>query len=81
MSDRKQITPSEGLHNLTFPCVRTKTCALRSFAYQGPATWNELPFDLTDKDSLSTFKKALKEVSSSIYIDQGIKPGVLNSEN
>ena len=45
---------------LTIPCVRTKTCGQRSFAYQGPATWNDLPFDLRHKDSLSTFKSALK---------------------
>ena len=26
-------------------------------AYQGPASWNDLPFDLRHKDSLSTFKR------------------------
>ena len=45
---------------LTIPYVKTKICGQRSFAYQGPATWNELPFDLRHKDSLSTFKSALK---------------------
>ena len=43
----------------TIPCVRTKICGQRSFAYRGSATWNELPFDLRHKDSLSTFKSAL----------------------
>ena len=45
---------------LTILCVRTKTCGQCSFVYQGPVTWNELPFDLRHKDSLSTFKSALK---------------------
>ena len=54
------LCSSSDSRTLTVPCVRTKTCGQRSFAYQGPATWNELPFDLRHKDSLSTFKSALK---------------------
>ena len=55
-------TPSRCLRSLsdsrtlTVPCVRTNTYGQRSFAYQGPATWNDLPFDLRHKDSQSTFK-------------------------
>ena len=45
---------------LTIPYVNTKIYGQRSFAYQGPATWNDLTFDLRHKDSLSTFKSALK---------------------
>ena len=47
-------------HTLTISYVKTKICGQRSYAYQGPATWNDLPFDLRQKDSLSTFKSALK---------------------
>ena len=54
------LRSSSDSRTLTIPCVRTKTFGQRSFAYQGPATWNELPFDLRHKDSLSTFKSALK---------------------
>ena len=54
------LRSSSDSHTLTIPCVRTKTCGQRSIAYQGPATWNKLPFDLRHKDSLSTFKSALK---------------------
>ena len=54
------LRSSSDSRTLTVPCVRTKTCGQRSFAYHGPATWNELPFDLRHKDSLSTFKSALK---------------------
>ena len=45
---------------LTIPYVKTKICGQHSFAYQGPATWNDLSFDIRHKDSLSTFKSALK---------------------
>ena len=45
---------------LSQSCVRTKTCGQRSFAYQGSSTWSDLPFDLRHKDSLYTFKSALK---------------------
>ena len=37
-----------------------KICGQRSIAYQGPPTWNYLPFDLRHKDSSSTFKSVLK---------------------
>ena len=58
--------PSRCLHSLsdsctlTIPYVKTKICEQRSFANQGPATWNDLPFDLRHNDSLSTLKSALK---------------------
>ena len=54
------LRSSSDSRTFTIPCVRTKTCGQRSFAYQGPVTWNELPFDLRHKDSLFTFKRALK---------------------
>ena len=54
------LRSSSDSRTLTVPCVRTKTCGKCSFAYQRPDTWNELPFDLRHKDSLSTFKSALR---------------------
>ena len=45
---------------LTIPYVKTKICGQLSFAYQEPATWNDLPFHLRHTDSLSTFKSTLK---------------------
>ena len=54
------LCSSSDSHTLKIPCVRTKMCGQLSFADQGPATWNELPFDLRHKDSLSTFKSSLK---------------------
>ena len=53
------LRSSSDSRTLTIAFVRTKV-RRRSFAYQRPATWNELPFDLRHKDSLSTFKGALK---------------------
>ena len=53
-------------HTLTISYVKTKICGQRSFACQGPATWNDLPFDLRHKDLLSTFKSALKLIFFSI---------------
>ena len=32
----------------------------RSFSYCAPAIWNKLPFDLRHKDSMASFKAALK---------------------
>ena len=68
MSERVNVyTPSRCLRSsdsrtLTNPCVRTKTCGQHSFAYQGPATWNDLKFDLRHKVSLSTFKIAFQKL-------------------
>ena len=39
-----------------------------SFAYQEPAIWNDLPFDLRHKDSLSTFNSALKTHLFTIWL-------------
>ena len=45
---------------LCTPIFKTKTYGERSFAYQGPATWNALPLHLRTKNTLTAFKTALK---------------------
>ena len=40
--------------------VKTKSYGQRSFAHQGPATWNELPIEIRHKDTVVPFKSALK---------------------
>ena len=58
------LRSSSDSRTLTIPCVRTKTCGQRSFAYQGPATWNELPFDLRQRFTVH-FQKCFKNSSFS----------------
>ena len=56
---------------LVVPFVRTKL-AEGSFSYAGPAAWNDLPQALRERDSLNSFKTALKEylfVRSLLVID------------
>ena len=54
------LRSSSGSHTLTIPCVRTKTCGQRFFAYQGPAKWNYLPFDLRDKRCPVLFQRCFE---------------------
>jgi hypothetical protein len=59
-------TPALYLHSssdncmLIIPTMKMKSYGHHSFAYQGPATWNELPIEIRDKDLLIPFKSALK---------------------
>ena len=46
--------------SLSTPNVKLKSYGQRFFAYHDPTTWNDLPFDLRHKDSLSIFKSAVK---------------------
>ena len=39
----RSLHSSSDSHILKIPCVRTKTYGQHSFAYQGPANWNDLP--------------------------------------
>jgi len=55
----RYLRSSSDSSTLQIPCLRTKTYGQGSFAYQGPTTWNDLPFDLRHKDSMFTFKSAL----------------------
>ena len=42
------------------PTVRTKMFGQRSFSYQAPTIWNQLPHSLRYSPSLPTFKRSLK---------------------
>jgi len=60
---------------LLVPCARTAT-GQRSFAINGPRTWNSLPADLRTPDTtLSCFKRHLKahlfQHSAVVYADAG----------
>jgi len=59
ISGRQQLR-SAATDTLLVPCIRTAT-GQRSFAVNGPATWNRLPPALQSPDlSESAFKRALK---------------------
>lgn len=44
----------------SLPRMRTKTHGQRTFSYQGPFTWNKLPYSLRHSQSLQSFKSSLK---------------------
>ena len=67
LSELVQIyTPSRPLCSssdtrlLCIPSVRTKTYGQRSFSYQAPTTWNNLPAPLRHTESVTSFKTSLK---------------------
>ena len=45
---------------LHVPRMKTETYGKRSFKYAAPTTWNEVPSDIRNIDSIETFKKRLK---------------------
>ncbi|KAL3882592.1 hypothetical protein ACJMK2_028920 [Sinanodonta woodiana] len=45
---------------LIVPKVKTKLYGQRSFAHQGPATWNELSIEIRHKDTMVPFQSAFK---------------------
>ena len=59
-------TPSRRLHSSTetrvfrIPSFRTKPRGQRSFSYQVPVTWNQLPVSVCHSSSVSSFKSSLK---------------------
>lgn len=59
-------TPSRPLRSstdsriLTLPIVRTKSYGQRSFSYQAPSIWNDLPHSVRHSTSPSSFRSALK---------------------
>ena len=61
-------TPSRQLHSSTdtqmfrIPSFRTKYCGQRSFSYQAPVIWNQLPVSVRHSISVSSFKSSLKTV-------------------
>ena len=61
-------TPSRQLRSSTdtrvfrIPSFRTKSCGQRSFSYQAPVIWNQLPVSVSHSTSVSSFKSSLKTV-------------------
>jgi hypothetical protein len=59
-------TPSRSLRSssdtriLRIPSVRTKSYGQRSFSYQAPTTWNNLPVSLRHAESVTSFRSSLK---------------------
>ena len=59
-------TPSRHLRSsgdtriFKIPSVRSKTFGQRSFSYQGPITWNGLPFAVRHANSADSFRSILK---------------------
>ena len=59
-------TPSRQLRSATdtrifrIPSCRTKTYGNRSFSYQAPVIWNQLPYSVRHSSSLALFKSSLK---------------------
>ena len=47
-------------HKLKIPLFKTKYSCQRSFSYQGPVTWNNLPFSIRHTQTYSSFKSQLK---------------------
>ena len=56
----RQLRSSGDTRIFKIPCVRSKTFGQRSFSYQGPTTWNELPFSVRHSNSTDTFRSNLK---------------------
>ena len=42
------------------PSFRTKSCVQRSFSYQAPIVWNQLPVSIRHSTSVSSFRSPLK---------------------
>ena len=67
LTDLLQIyTPSRTLRStadirkLKIPLLKKKYSGQRSFSYQGPVTWNNLPFSIRHTQTYSSFKSQLK---------------------
>ena len=56
----RQLRSSTDSRIFTIPTVRTKTFGQRTFSYQAPVVWNQLPHSIRHSPSLLTFKKNLK---------------------
>ena len=66
LSDKLTIcSPSRSLRSaskqlLTVPRSKMKTAGMKSFSYQAPVIWNNLPIEVRDSRALHTFKRSLK---------------------
>ena len=65
-SDDNQLYKSGNITQLPemrIPSFRTKSCGQRSFFYQAPVIWNQLPVSVRHSTSVSSFKSSLKNFS------------------
>jgi hypothetical protein len=60
LRDSTVLTRSAGAKHLLVPKTRTAHYGDRAFCRVGPVLWNSLPPNIRTKESLSTFKSALK---------------------
>ena len=56
----RQLRSSTDTRVFTVPSFRTKSCGQRSFSYQAPVIWNQLPVSVCHSASVSSFKSSLK---------------------
>ena len=56
----RQLRSAADTRILRFPPCRTKTYGQRSFSYQAPVIWNQLPHSVRHSPTLASFKSSLK---------------------
>jgi hypothetical protein len=56
----RQLRSSADTRVFKIPSFRTKSSGQRSFSYQAPTTWNQLPVSVRHASSVSSFKSSLK---------------------
>ena len=56
----RQLRFSTDTRLFRIPSFQTKSCGLRSFSYQAPVIWNQLPVSVRHSTSVSSFKSSLR---------------------
>ena len=56
-----QLRSSTDTRVFRIPSFRTKSCGQRSFSYQAPVIWNQLPVSVRHSTSVSSFKYSVIE--------------------
>ena len=56
----RQLRASTDTRVFRVPSFRTKSCGQRSFSYQAPVIWNQLPVSVRRSTSVSSCKSSLK---------------------
>ena len=56
----RQLRSSTDTRAFRIPSFRTKSCGQRSFSYQTPVIWNQLPVSVRHSTSVSSFNSSLK---------------------
>ena len=56
----RQLRSSTDIRVFRIPSFRTTSCGQRSFSYQAPVIWNQLPVSVRHSTSVSSFKSSLK---------------------